>query len=148
MARVAHSNGKGDSVIVVTDGPAVHEPGLAGSKNVVDGLAAASAQPRPSEGGVAQSSTTRNLRARLKVRRRDCRPLRPILAVFQHIMLTKPSGARCPHPLALARPQAVGRVCRARPHVVLVPLVVTGLMIGLGVWAVVQGAAEQADSRR
>ncbi len=44
--------------------------------------------------------------------------------------------------------QANARLCRAKPHVVIVPVVVAGLMMGLGVWAVLQGADAQADSQR
>ncbi len=48
----------------------------------------------------------------------------------------------------LPHTQAIGRLCHAKPHVIIVPVVVAGLMMGLGVWAVIEGAAAQADTLR
>ncbi len=50
--------------------------------------------------------------------------------------------ARAPHA------QAIGRLCRAKPHVIIVPVVLCGLMMGLGIWAVIQGAANQVANDR
>ncbi len=62
--------------------------------------------------------------------------------------------ARCgtrPHrtsPTCCPLSQAVGRTCRSRPHVWVIPLAILGLMVGLGTWAVLEGASSYAKSER
>ncbi len=51
-------------------------------------------------------------------------------------------------PTSWLHAQAIGRLCRAKPHVVIVPVVLCGLLMGFGVWVVILGADAQVDSER
>lgn len=46
------------------------------------------------------------------------------------------------------RVQSIWQLVRSRPYIVLVPLAVLGLMIGLGIWAVENGANATAQNSR
>ncbi len=44
--------------------------------------------------------------------------------------------------------QSLGHIIRSKPHILIVSLIVLGLMLGLGIWAVEQGAQSSADAAR